>query len=159
MSKCAFVDLGEQSVKNIAHPIRAFRVGSSDGSPLSGSVAEMPPAERSDEPAAALGISFWEAIKDSRNAGEFAAYLSQYPNGSFAVLAEARRKSLLAEQNAEPGSADPEVSAVELAFWDTVKDSENPSMYSAYLERCPNGAFAALADLRLGDLGSARSVT
>ena len=158
MSKYAFVDLGEQSVKNIAHPVRAFRVGSSEGSPPSGSVAETTLPDRSDEPAA-VEISFWEAIKDSRDTGEFAAYLTQYPNGSFAVLAEARRKALLEGQVAEPGSADPEVSAVELAFWDTVKDSENPSMYSAYLERYPNGAFAALADLRLGELGSTRSVT
>src|SRR5262245_17405281 len=53
---------------------------------------------------------------------------------------------------AEAAAADPEVSAVELAFWDTVKDSANPEMYSAYLERYPEGAFAALAKVRLDEL-------
>jgi class 3 adenylate cyclase len=34
-----------------------------------------------------------------------------------------------------PEATDPDVLAVELAFWDTVKDSDNPEMYAAYLER------------------------
>jgi hypothetical protein len=55
---------------------------------------------------------------------------------------------------AETAAADAEVSAVELASWDTIKDSANPEMYSAYLERYPEGAFAALAKVRLEELGS-----
>jgi len=31
-----------------------------------------------------------------------------------------------------PEATDPDVLAVELAFWDTVKDSDNPEMYAAY---------------------------
>ena len=34
---------------------------------------------------------------------------------------------------------------MELAFWNTVKDSENPAVVKTYLERYPDGAFAALA--------------
>jgi len=33
---------------------------------------------------------FWETIKDSRDPADFRAYLQQYPNGSFAVLARNR---------------------------------------------------------------------
>ena len=54
------------------------------------------------------------------------------------------------------GSADkePEADAVELAYWDTMKDSDNPDMFRAYLERYPDGAFAPLAKVRLEELGA-----
>ena len=95
-------------------------------------------------------------MKDSKDPAEFAAYLEQYPAGAFAALAEGRRQALLEEPEtpAEPVPADPDLVAVELAFWDTVKDSDNPAMYAAYLERYPEGAFAALAKVRLGELGA-----
>jgi adenylate cyclase len=48
-----------------------------------------------------------------------------------------------------------ESSAVELAFWDTVKDSDNSSMFRAYLEQFPSGAFKALAEIRLTELEGA----
>ena len=38
--------------------------------------------------------------------------------------------------------------AVELAFWDAVKDSRDPADYRAYLEQYPQGRFASLARLR-----------
>ena len=30
-----------------------------------------------------------------------------------------------------------------MAFWDTVRESDNPAMYEAYLEKYSEGAFAA----------------
>ncbi len=39
-------------------------------------------------------ITFWNSIKNSDNAAEFDAYLSQYPNGSFAALALVKKSSL-----------------------------------------------------------------
>lgn len=39
--------------------------------------------------------------------------------------------------------------ALELAFWESVRDSRNPSDYRAYLEQYPQGRFAALARARL----------
>ena len=38
---------------------------------------------------------------------------------------------------------------------DGMKDGDNPDMLRAYLERHPNGAFAPLAKVRLGELGRA----
>ncbi len=38
--------------------------------------------------------------------------------------------------------------ALDLAFWDAVKDSRSPADYRAYLEQYPNGRFAALARVR-----------
>lgn len=43
---------------------------------------------------------------------------------------------------------------LELAIWDSVKESSNAEMYSAYLERYGDGAFASLANVRLEALAS-----
>ena len=172
MGRFAFEDLGEQRVKNIDQPIRAFRLRAADTSAELAAASPAPvssaagssgssdgPALR-QQPAAdesEFELTFWESIKESRDPAEFAAYLERYPAGAFATLAETRRQALLDEAAAPAGeaaAADPEVSAVELAFWDTVKDSVNPDMYSAYLDRYPEGAFAALARVRLDELGS-----
>ena len=41
-----------------------------------------------------LDKTFWESVKDSRNPKEFEAYLEQFPEGVFAVLARNRLKAL-----------------------------------------------------------------
>ena len=154
-----FLDLGEQSVKNIAQPIRAFRVRSASGAPPVQSV-ELPAAAMSSSAEQHAGdpaefeLAFWEAMKDSKDPAEFEAYLEQYPSGAFAALAEARLQAVLQEQEApiEPAATGSDLVAVELAFWDAVKDSVNPEMHEAYLERYPDGAFAALAKVRLTEL-------
>jgi hypothetical protein len=112
------------------------------------------PAEQHAGDPAEFELAFWEAMKDSKDPAELAAYLEQYPAGAFTALAEARRQVLLQEQQApaEPATTDPDLVAVELAFWDTVKDSDNPAMCEAYLERYPDGAFAALAKVRLSEM-------
>jgi serine protease Do len=52
---------------------------------------------------------------------------------------------------AEVESSDSSLStdSVEVAFWNTVKDSDDPSMLRAYLDRFPSGHFAALARIKL----------
>ncbi len=42
--------------------------------------------------------------------------------------------------------------SVEITFWNSVKDSRNPAEISAYLDKYPNGTFAALARIRLDAL-------
>ena len=169
MGRYVFEDLGEQSVKNIMQPIRAFRVRGIDATAAAELELETAPALQT--PPAALPVAappapdpaefelaFWESIKDSTDSAEFAAYLEQYPTGAVRALAEARMQTVQAAGEgapAEPAAADSDVSAVELAYWDAVKDSANPEMYAAYLERYPDGAFAPLAKLRLDELGSA----
>jgi adenylate cyclase len=78
---------------------------------------------------------------------------SQYADGPFAKLAEAHRHALL-EGTTQPGlSTSPaELVAVELAFWESVRESYNPAMYEAYLEKYGEGAFAALVKARLDEL-------
>jgi adenylate cyclase len=88
-----FEDLGEQLVKNIAHPIRAFRLRIREGS----SEQEEPGPEENPEPfelpsapaamselsadnKVALELALWDSVKDGRPA-ELESYLEQYPEG------------------------------------------------------------------------------
>jgi uncharacterized caspase-like protein len=54
------------------------------------------PAAVSVEPSAAE-MAFWDSVKNSTEPGDYAAYLAQYPDGSFAKLADSRQKSLEAK--------------------------------------------------------------
>src|SRR4029078_12752917 len=42
--------------------------------------------------------------------------------------------------------------AIELAFWETIKDNINTEMYEAHLEKYPQGEFARLAEAKLAEL-------
>jgi uncharacterized caspase-like protein len=53
-----------------------------------------------------------------------------------------------------PASGTADISAVELAFWDSVKNSTDPGDYVAYLEKYPDGNFAGLARNRKATLDS-----
>jgi len=158
MSQYAFEDMGEQSVKNIAQPIRAFRVRNSQEEWVEPAVAGLAPTvtaapESSVGGTAAFELTFWDAIKESKDPAEFTAYLEQYPEGSFTALAEARRNALLEEsatpaEPPEPVPTDPDLAGIELAFWGSVKDSEDPAEFTAYLKKYPSGAFTTLAEAR-----------
>ncbi|GKY89828.1 peptidoglycan-binding domain-containing protein [Sinisalibacter aestuarii] len=56
-----------------------------------------------------------------------------------------------ADSTAAPVAEDP---AVELTFWDSIKDSDNPDLFLAYMQRYPNGAFRVIAEARLKEIYS-----
>jgi adenylate cyclase len=157
-----FEDLGEQSVKNIAQPVRAFRL-ILDGRNLDAREAEAvrpsSPRVEDDVPSLAdssstsdsqaVEIEFWDSIKNSTRAGEYEAYLEQFPDGSFVALARARLEAI-AEDAVQ--MRDPQDREVELSFWDSVRDSDNPALIKAYLEKYPKGEFSALARIRINEL-------
>ncbi len=60
--------------------------------------------------------------------------------------------STLSATPAFPGPGPVHDPAVEVAFWETVKDSGDPMLYLAYLEEFPEGAFRVIARNRLDDL-------
>jgi class 3 adenylate cyclase len=155
----AFEDLGEQLVKNIAHPISAFRLGIGNATPQQ----EIPTPEIPEPPSApatiselsadnevALELALWDSVKES-SPPELEAYLEQYPGGTFASLARTRLDA--AELSpASPATPTPEGTAAEaldLAFWNSVKDSDRREELQAYLEQHPYGHFAGLARARL----------
>ena len=160
-----FEDLGEQSVKNIAQPIRVFRLRPDLPMPEEVAVVE-DEAEPSEEPTPALHsteaavaephsveVVFWESIKESTRAADYEAYLEQYPEGSFATLARTRLEEFA---SAGGGMRDPKDREVELAFWESVRESDNPATLQAYLEKYPEGEFKALAEIRLMELAAPR---
>ena len=55
--------------------------------------------------ATAVELAFWDSVKDSGSAAEYAAYLKAYPNGRFVALAEARMKGSRAQPQISPLAA------------------------------------------------------
>ena len=159
-----FEDLGEQSVKNIAQPIRVFRLipdvteqstagleptlapsGVFDDLP---SLCELPPEPTEGEPQS-VELLFWELIKGSARVADYEAYLRQYPEGGFVALARTRLEEFA---SAAGGMRDPKDREVELSFWESVRESDNPASLQAYLEKYPAGEFKSLAEIRLSEL-------
>lgn len=50
--------------------------------------------------------------------------------------------------NSIPNIATVDPAAIELSYWDTIKDSNNPDDFKAYLDKYPDGQFASLAKSR-----------
>jgi hypothetical protein len=143
-----FEDLGEQQVKNIARPVRVFRVifdrNAEPQLPETAGRAE--PEEATEEPEEApsdsVEIAFWQSVQASDDDAEYRIYLERYPDGAFAELARARLRGTSAVEDV----------SVELAFWETVRDSDDRAMLRAYLEKYPQGEFRSLAEIMLKGL-------
>jgi adenylate cyclase len=220
-----FEDLGEQVVKNIAHPVRAYQLHMGDleataapensaesnsspelhsmlGSQLSadsevslelalwnsvkdggqeelaaylehypeGTFASLArtrqTAEEEDGTTTAsrikeatedaLDATFWDAIKDTQAPEELAAYLERHPDGHFAALARARLQTAEIAEHQEPPTAAPPGKAIELAFWESIHETEDPNLFAAYLGKYPEGEFAVIAQARLEALQKAK---
>jgi len=130
------------------------------------------PAARTQSPEE---VVFWESVRNSSNRAELEAYLAKYPEGTFAALARARIDALAAAAAAlkppppalpEPRKPAPPVAAAappkadasqETLFWESVRASNNPAELRAYLDKYPQGTFAALARARLDALAAAQA--
>jgi adenylate cyclase len=159
-----FDDLGEQSVKNIAQPVRVYRLVLNGGGPeLRPIPAATPsrgvepdiPSLTEDEAVVAVSdpqaveIEFWDSIKNSILASEYEAYLEQYPKGGFVALARVRLEAIKQDS---VSMRDPHDREIELSFWESVRASDSPALIQAYLEKYPNGEFGALARIRVDEL-------
>ena len=149
-----FEDLGEQLVKNIAHPVRAFRLRIGETQDTEIAAIDEPPhllaqAENGASDEVALELALWESVKDC-GPDELASYLEHYPDGTFASLARTRQTA-----PAETGHADGRAADLDAAFWDAIKDTQTDRELAAYLEQHPKGHFASLAKARIGHRGAA----
>jgi hypothetical protein len=156
-------------VSDLAHPVRAFRlrpIEDKSENQISAPEQVAPSAEPAEaaempfdppvisEPSAdskvALELALWESVKDGGPA-ELKAYLGQYPGGTFAALARTRLEaSALSSANpAAPPPAEAAGEALDLAFWNSVKDCRRREEIEAYLAQHPDGHFAELARARL----------
>jgi adenylate cyclase len=157
----SFDDLGEQQVKSIARPVRAFRVAINQEALAEApeeTAPPQPPGIPTDSPTAdstALDLAVWETIRDSGDVEGFLHYLQRFPEGEFAEIARDRITALSQAPSQTLPVVAPAVdadTAVELSFWESVRVSDNPDMYEAYLEKYPNGEFVPLAKVRLEEL-------
>ena len=147
-----FEDLGEQLVKNIAHPIRVYRLRYID-EPVAQEPVQASPGldnEISADNEHMLELALWDSVKDS-GPQELASYLEHYPEGIFASLARTRMTAGGADEADAPAekNSDAMPDPLDLAFWDAIKESQMPEELAAYLAQHPNGHFAALARDRL----------
>jgi formylglycine-generating enzyme required for sulfatase activity len=118
-----------------------------------GTLAE--PASESKVDSAAFELSYWETIKNSTYAEAFRAYLEKYPSGQFASLAKNRISSLDAStRRVESKPVSNDVSPTELAFWDSIKNSNDPEDFKDYLSKYPGGQFNGLAQRRIAVLAN-----
>jgi adenylate cyclase len=151
-----FEDLGEQVVKNIARPVRAFRV-TIDQEAAAEETEETAPPEPTgiSTDRTALDLAMGQTVQDSGDVEGFLHYLQRFPEGEFAEIARDRITALSRGPSEPSEIAVPAVAAdiaVELTFWESVRDSDNPEMYEAYLEKDPDGEFVPLAKVRLEEL-------
>ena len=153
-STYVFEDLGEQRVKNIEHPIRAFKILFKDGEPrqevarktVLAKLSKLTSAKETPE----FELKFWESTLDSNSVDGFEAYLEKYPEGEFRELAEIRIKELSEQPESDRDPVDP----VELAYWESILDGNILEGFHAYLEKYPEGEFRELAELKIKDLSA-----
>ena len=107
-------------------------------------------SELSADNEVALQLALWDSVKDGSPA-ELKSYLEQYPEGTFASLARTRLDAAAFSPTSPPVPTPEELAAeaLDLAFWNSVKDSDRREELQAYLEQHPNGHFAGLARARL----------
>jgi class 3 adenylate cyclase len=138
-----FDDLGERDLKNLPRPVRIFRV-SLDELPNIPSPSA-PKEEVAEEEASKTELAFWQSIAESETSGDYKAYLDKYPDGVFAELARSRLANL-AKSVPAPSQ---EETQIELAFWDSIKDQDDPKLFEAYLKNYPEGHFRDIAKLKI----------
>ncbi|MCX7149936.1 MAG: caspase family protein, partial [Rhodocyclales bacterium] len=92
---------------------------------------------------------FWNEVKTSGTRDYFDIYLKQYPKGKYLALAKFELKKLDDHDKAEQArqAAEQELAAqrAEQAAWDEAKTGAGAAAYTSYLDRYPNGRYAALA--------------
>jgi len=99
---------------------------------------------------------YWNSIKDSTNADDFAAYLESYPKGTFVPLAKSRMASLKKSAVQTPEATSKKTDAgSEVSLWKSVKDSTNPDDLDLYLQAYPSGSFSTIAKNRMESLKKA----
>ncbi len=109
---------------------------------------------------------FQREIQKSADPKLYQQYLKEYPPGYLSGLA---RKRAAQSKNNPPGVIPPRVPmpampdlsnvpgvnpniSAELAYWNAIKDSDEPQPFKDYLKKYPNGMFTKLAELKIANL-------
>lgn len=148
-----FEDLGEHVVKNIARPVRVFRVifdteGTTTFLPSDRAPRRLEARQPNQSTTDPAELVFWETIQETDTPAEYVAYLQQYPGGEFAILAKTRLETFVESANS-PTEVD---TNIELAFWTSVERGGTATLYNVYLQKYPEGEFRLLAQAQLAEL-------
>lgn len=103
---------------------------------------------------------YWNAVKNSSRISDFQAYLSAYPYGRYVSIAQLRINQLGGSAGSSVSgnsTAGTSGSSVEDQYWDAIKNSNRLSDFQAYLNTYPNGQYAAIARLRINQIGGSSS--
>ncbi len=116
--------------------------------------------------ARSMEMMFWQSASSGDDVSQLKAYLSRYPNGSFAELAKAKIATLArpapgstagADRNLKPPpKLDPR--SMELAFWNSVAASNDVAQLNAYLDQYPSGMFVRAARAKIAALSQPASI-
>ncbi len=95
----------------------------------------------------------WKLISGSTSVFSFINFVKLYPDSSYAELAKTRVFDL------EKGNVSSPTKVIQKSsdryFWEDVKNSNNVDSLNAYLTQFPNGAYRALAELKISKLNMA----
>ena len=97
------------------------------------------------------GLNLDQVFNEVREKVYTASGKRQLPWSSSSVMGEFVFRPAVAEE--APGPSGDAALAVELTYWNSIKDSSNPTVFEAYLTEYPAGKFATLAKIRLGEFG------
>lgn len=89
--------------------------------------------------------AFWRDVGAAGDEAGLRAYISRYPDGVFADVANERLAVIAEDQRRAAAARD-------LAAWQTARNSNTVTAYEAYLATHPEGEFAETARTRLTDL-------
>ncbi|HRH44989.1 MAG TPA: Vps62-related protein, partial [Pyrinomonadaceae bacterium] len=127
----------------------------------SGSTSPTPNPTPVSTPSSTSGVEeqYWDAVKNSSKAQDFQGYLDSYPSGKYVSIAKLKISQLggAVKTPTNNPTTTPIIpssgSTVEDQFWDSIKNSSNPRDFQSYLTSYPNGQYAALARLKMSQLG------
>lgn len=100
-------------------------------------------------PTSSIELQYWDAVKNSTNAQDFQSYLGDYPNGQFTPIARLKLQQL------QSGTTNPTQtnSNTEDQYWNSISNSQRPQDFQGYLSSYPNGKYAAIARLKISQMG------
>lgn len=134
--------------------LKAEPVSLAPASPTPAPAAPPPAATDRDEE-----IEFWKSIAAGNDPALFQSYLQVYPNGTFANLARQRIDALMASQQARATQEAEQARQLEAQqFWDEAKDTDDPAVLQAVVDRYEGTVYAQLAEVKLQAMQSRSQV-
>ena len=115
-------------------------------------VAQVEPPEEEVEPRTTGDISVnWNQAQKINTSDAYRQFLSRYPSGPFAILAETKLADI--EEGSRPApEVRPEPTGNATADWNQAQQIDTPDAYRQFLSRYPSGPFAKLAESKLAEV-------